>query len=195
METGKKPPSAAHSHDARGDARATFKEQAQAIFDEWDRRTTEHETRVDGRAQTDKNPISSQELAKPSPFASKEGYLKRESYHLIVKTINLNGGHAAIKAESDYEKRYDADRMPSYTDNRFYWGIWAIFPDFDIKTLRYYANQLEYANRHGVPAEYLIGFLLQCGNNRLLRRKISCRYTEDEFIVMRNNSKFMRNLA
>lgn len=118
------------------------------------------------------------------PFDSAEGTLKRECYALIRRYRHKHQ-HEFLKRVSAYDnRRYD---QPEYKENPFYWGLLAI--DREVKSigqgnLSEYAGQFLFADKHGVPPEYLIGFIYQSGG-REMRIKIRTDSRDHEFELFR----------
>lgn len=109
----------------------------------------------------------------PSPFESSWGFFKRESYHLIRKTKDSPGGHNIIKY---IVRNHDIEPARlNYRSNEFHWGLLAIDPDRDIldrRQITRFAQQMAYAELHGVYADQLIGFLFQSGSTASLSKKL-----------------------
>lgn len=125
-----------------------------------------------------------------APFATRHGYIMRECYLLVREFRRKGGGPAAIKRFSEYRKR--DRRQPSYEENPFYWGIKSIRNDFSTSALLFFATQLQHAERHDVPPEYLIGFLLQMEANRRRLMADSPSPREEAFDLFRNQTRALR---
>lgn len=124
-----------------------------------------------------------------SPFVSKHGYLMREAYLLVREFRGRAGGPAVIKRYSSYKDR--DRRQPSYGENPFYWGIKSIRSDFSTSALAFFASQLKYAEKHSVPPEYLIGFLLQMQVNRASLKGSGYSKIEHEFEKFKHKSRYV----
>jgi hypothetical protein len=117
-----------------------------------------------------------------SPYESRWGYFKRESYRLIRSTKSQPGGHNAMKSIVTMEDR-DPPRI-FYRGNEFYYGLIAIDPHHDVlddKRLSLIARQLAYADLHEVPPHYLVGFLYQSGASTEISKKLKARAREPWF--------------
>lgn len=64
----------------------------------------------------------------------------------------------------------------TYKQNKFYWGLLAIDPQEAYITdpaLSKYTKEILFASKHGVPAEYLIGFLMQSETLWCIRMRLA----------------------
>lgn len=118
------------------------------------------------------------------PFDSANGYLRREAYALIRETKSKRGGANTIR--SLVQRLSTTPETPEYTENPFYWGLLAIDPHRDFlspQDLSRFAKQLLYADRNGVPPNYLIGFLYQTGGPRDLSHKLGSKVRDDSLAL------------
>ena len=108
-----------------------------------------------------------------SPFDSKWGSFKTNSYRIITLTKSEPGGHTIIKNNVRTSGREPA-RL-DYLGNEFHWGLVAICGEDDIlspKKLYLFSRQMAYAEAHIVPARYLVGFLYQSGSAATVPMKL-----------------------
>lgn len=117
-----------------------------------------------------------------SPFDSAMGYLKRESYRIIIHFIK-------IEETSFFERvvRRDGRALTSRVkldENPFHFGLLALFNGDDVLTRQdrsVFSMQMLYAYRHCIPPKLLIGFSYQSGSKDDIRRKLAEHYVEDGF--------------
>ena len=122
-----------------------------------------------------------------APFDWPESLLKRECYNLIQKHSRWSG-----RVITSIVKRWECiPEQITYAQNKFYWGILAIDPEADCisnPSLSKYAKEMLYADLHGVPPEYLIGFLSQSGNLTLIRERLRRHELDQEFLNFRKRA-------
>lgn len=121
-------------------------------------------------------------------FSRPENYLKRECYNLIFRHTKWSG-RTIIEVVRRW--RCVPDTI-TYKQNRFYWGLLAIDPQEEFirdPALSKYAKEMLYAAKHGVPAEYLIGFLMQSDNLASIREKLQSGELDREFMSFRRRAK------
>jgi hypothetical protein len=122
-----------------------------------------------------------------APFGSAAGYKLRSCYYLTKKYASSRWGVHAIKQASFYNLR--DTRQPSFEKNCFYWGVLAIFPDSSTSDLRFQAEQILYADMHAVPPAFLVGFLMQSGSQRFLKKQIKINRRQEDFDLFRNQTR------
>lgn len=109
----------------------------------------------------------------PTPYESPLGTFKRESYELLRRTIADEGKHNVIKS---IVRRFKIEPARlHYADNPFHYGLLAIDPHRIVtkkRRLSLWSRQMAYANRHDVPAYFLLGFLWQSGSPNDISRKL-----------------------
>lgn len=121
-----------------------------------------------------------------SPHEAAIGFLKRQSYELIIKYIK----HGDVRT---FERavRYEGRPLPSQVridENPFHFGLLALFPtgtDYEDLISRQdrsaFALQMLYASRHRVPPRLLTGFLYQTGSLPQLRERLKEGFVEEGF--------------
>jgi len=169
---GKRKPSRAKKRIAPADklspAEDAFLAHAQKIMDGYGsrrvedaRRRFENARRKDENDRLGKGTLLVELLELSPPFDQAEGFLKRESYSLIMEYIRKNNG----KAIRSIVRRFVGEpRYPDYPENPFYWGLMAIdsrYQDLGARRISKYAQQLHYAHKNHVPPKFLVGFLYQ----------------------------------
>lgn len=109
-----------------------------------------------------------------TPWDNPNGYLRREIYRLVRHFDSSDQGAAIQLIVRDAGRE---PRSPSYEQNMFHWGLLALEgPRGNLLTpqdRRKFANELLYANRHGVPELYLIGFLYQLGTQLDIHERVA----------------------
>lgn len=123
------------------------------------------------------------------PWDTAENTLKREAYLLITRFLAKSGGRSAIKWIVRVEKKIP--RSPTFNANPFYWGLLAIDPKhgaYNKAKISLYAPLLKYAYRNNVPPAYLIGFLLQVGRPKDIKKKVTDGSREVGLAEMREHS-------
>ncbi len=111
-----------------------------------------------------------------SPFDSSTGFVKRRVYALVREFRKHLPLKLTLAELGDYPARASA-----LTENRFHWVLTALHKrglKGSSSERRRIANELEYARRHDVPNEYVVGFLLQTGAGTDLYRRVedpNCR--------------------
>lgn len=117
-----------------------------------------------------------------TPFDRPLGAFKRKAYRLLRRTIADEGMHKVIKAVLRAEKKEPA-RL-HYADNQFHFGLLAIDPHGVVTNKRrlwLWSRQMAYADKHNVPAHFLLGFLWQSGSADDISRKLEKGYREPWF--------------
>tara|TARA_R110002049_G_scaffold205431_2_gene376008 strand:- start:150 stop:686 length:537 start_codon:yes stop_codon:yes gene_type:complete len=112
------------------------------------------------------------------PFDKADSFFKREAYALL-REYSDSEGRAIIK--SVVRIYADEPRYPSYTENRFYWGLVAIDSGEGIlskQKLSKIAKQLLYADHNGIAPQLLIGFLYQIGGSDHIHKQLSKNYRD-----------------
>lgn len=117
-----------------------------------------------------------------APYERPLGAFKRESYKLLRRVIAERGQHKVIKS---VVRTWDLQPARlQYAENQYHFGLLAIDPQFDVldrKRLSFWSRQMTYADLHGVPACYLLGFLWQSGSPSQISRKLREGYREPWF--------------
>lgn len=110
------------------------------------------------------------------------GTFKRESYKLLRRVIAEQGQHKVIK---NVVRSWGVEPARlDYAENRYHFGLLAIDPQSDVldrKRLSLWSRQMTYADLHGVPDRYLLGFLWQSGSPSQISRKLKEGYREPWF--------------
>lgn len=117
-----------------------------------------------------------------SPYYSPLGVFKRESYKLLRRVIAERGQHKVIKRVVR-KWNIEPPRL-HYAENQYHFGLLAIDPQLDVldrKRLSLWSRQMTYADLHGVPDYYLLGFLWQSGSPSQISRKLKEGYREPWF--------------
>jgi hypothetical protein len=118
-------------------------------------------------------------LERPIPTDTADAFLKMGVYRFVVDLLlQKKGGVAhAIFDEAFYETRGRAPSplTPKFKDNPFHWAFMALRdPARDVESpkpphhltrddVSKFGRQLNYAYRHSIPEELLIGFIHQSG--------------------------------
>lgn len=118
---------------------------------------------------------------KIAPYYAPTAVLKRLVYQFTLENrkktadIHIETAIDKFRQEKENQKRPSDRRIlrgsrKGFSQNRFYWilqGLACIvrIGNFEIRKsdISRFSLQLSYAERHGVPPEYLVGFLHQCG--------------------------------
>lgn len=114
-----------------------------------------------------------------APYFMESGFLRRFAY-VVINAFLAAGQEAAFETSLTNAKR----RVPSgaaVKETRYRIGLAALLPAQDADELRYIAYQLEYAWRHYVPAEFLVGFLRQSGPTASAEAKVKSKAVEPWF--------------
>lgn len=123
------------------------------------------------------NQPSDVELA---PYDQPESVLKRSVYSL-VRSLRNRGVVKHLETAIFNDRYLDTGRTKRvrFEDNPFQWVLFGLADHVEISgkfhisqpKISRYSRQLLYADRHGVPTEYLIGFLYQSGNPSQISKK------------------------
>lgn len=115
-----------------------------------------------------------------SPFSSSVGVVKRRVYELVRDAITKR--KPLLKLLGELGDR--PTRSSALSDNQFHWVLNALQRrglSGAPSERRRIANELQYARRHDVPVEYVVGFLLQTSAGNDIYRRVSdprCREPE-----------------
>ncbi len=108
------------------------------------------------------------------PFERAVGYLQVEIYKLVKDISSSTQMHDLEDVCLSYMQRPPKTK---FEDNAFIWVFAAIkrHGNFSLSddTMNRYGIMLNYANKHGVPSELLIGFLHQAGGWEGIKTQIS----------------------
>ncbi len=108
---------------------------------------------------------------KLSPVESATGYIKRAVYDLVGK---WTGPHSTLQ-DMLVAAGHRPARASALEGNPYHWVLLAIRRcGYEVvhTEMRRIANELEYANRHAVPVELVVGFLLQTGAGDDIYRRV-----------------------
>ena len=142
------------------DNEVEFCERAGLIWDEYRRRKERENTEGKGRI---------------APFATAEGFFKRQSYGLFYKFVDGADDKKMIKRI--VTKFAYTPESPTFAENPYHWALIAMFTVEGVggkeeitaakKKIWRLGNEMLYAKRSSVKAEFLIGFLYQsaCSKN------------------------------
>ena len=109
-----------------------------------------------------------------TPAETANGYLKRESYRIIVHYV-AQGRSRFFENVVRQDGRGLTARV-KLEENPFHFGLLALFADDSVVSKQdrsLFSMQMLYAYRHGIPAEFLIGFIYQAGSKEEIKRKLS----------------------
>ncbi len=140
-------------------AMAEFNAISRTLIDEWERRK-----KLRGQLP---------------PAESANGYLKRESYRIIVHYIS----HERTRFFEGVIRR-DGRGLTARVkleENPFHFGLLALFADDSVVSKQdrsLFAMQMLYAYHHAIPPAFLIGFIYQAGSKEVIKRKLSDGYVE-----------------
>lgn len=118
----------------------------------------------------------------PSPSQTRWGIFKRDSYDLIRRTLRKERGANILK-----QMILNCRREPvflTFIDHKFVYGLLAIDQDrFELTKQQIHdlSLQFTYADLHRVEPRYLVGFLYQSGNPKLLPAKLRSGFVEPGF--------------
>lgn len=135
-------------------------ESGAAIHDEWEARLTMIEAQ-------------SLRLEPVTPYDRPNGYLKREVYRLVRRCIDKQAVNLLRELVAKDES---SPRPTAYNEqDPFYWGFMFVC-GMDKRVSRQdrwrFSNELQYAHKHNVPPELLVGFVYQIGRSDKLRERL-----------------------
>lgn len=119
------------------------------------------------------------------PAETANGYLKRESYRAIVHYV-AHGRAQFFEWVIRREGRGLTSRV-KLDENPFHFGLLALFADDSVVTRQdrnLFSMQMLYAYHHGIPPEFLIGFIYQAGSKEEIKRKLQAGLIEPGFEAM-----------
>lgn len=126
----------------------------QIVREEWDDKV---------RQIANQRPFWSSSPGTP-PYEQADNCWKREIYHFVCR--HLDDGNGKYLNSVIYEVDVPP-RAPRFKENPFHVALYATREKISDKDQRWkvsrYGKQLVYARRHRIPAELLVGFLLQAG--------------------------------
>jgi hypothetical protein len=134
--------------------------QGATIHDEWERRLKTQ----DKLGVRDK---------RAPPYDTPNGFLKREVYRLVRRCINKQ----AVNLLRELVAKDDSSPRPTAYNEQdpFYWGFMFVC-GMDKRVSRQdrwrFSNELQYAHKHNVPPELLVGFIYQIGKSDWLRERL-----------------------
>lgn len=122
----------------------------------------------------------------PSPYDQPNSKLKRNVYRLVRYCLKYDLLDL-LKESVEFQLEGKSRVKPSLQNaaNPFYWGLSAVC-GADNKLPRTnksrFAQELQYANMHDVPPEFLVGFIYQIGSSKDLQRKIDNKEMQSWFV-------------
>ena len=156
------------------------------------RRTTERDVKndwVEFIAELGSDVVKSRKLAKPSPYGAPDGVLKRGIYAFV--RAKLKAGHSkqldnaldslrtapqpkTVKGRTS-QKQIRQRKRP-FAGYEFYYALREVPPkirEFRRDELFRFGRQLQYAYRHDIDPDLLIGFLAQTGTIKDIAEKVA----------------------
>lgn len=119
------------------------------------------------------------------PYDRPNSYLKRSVYEFVRSCLSTDDG-AMLRMAVTGERPLAGARgdTGTFEDNPFFWGLLLVCGDNGLtKSSRSrFSLELQYANMHNVPPQYLIGFLYQMGTSDGLAGKIADGTREQWFV-------------
>lgn len=135
------------------DAMTEFNALSRRLIDEWQRRK-------DLKGQL-------------TPAETANGYLKRESYRIIDHYVTH--GRARFFENVVRQDGRGLTARVKLEENPFHFGLLALFADDSVVSKQdrsLFSMQMLYAYQHGIPPEFLIGFIYQAGSKEEIKRKL-----------------------